>query len=273
MQRVNKRQRLYKDKDFQVQSLTSLVKIAKERTIEKMENPNNVNVKLPLQDLTERLTESLEQMHHNLQSLLMQKLGPDARNIIAAERARQTRAKTERLEAREPNDKMKEDNVAKTLAEVGSEGGDELEMLNAYRERYAGMLADLAIARDSLVTMETTLQDEGVGGLAVQKRVSEDMDKLGRPRRRSKSSDLSLTSGDEMAKGRRRKGRRRGSRDTEVDDRGKRRRRSSGISSDLSVSSEEEPGKGKNRRRSTGQSSGEKHGTMEPIGVIRRVWK
>jgi hypothetical protein len=203
----------------------------------------------------------------------MQKLGPDARNIIAAERARQTRAKTEQLEAREPKDKMKEDNVAKTLAEVGSEGGDELEMLNAYRERYAGMLAHLAIARDSLVTMETTLQREGAGGPALQHRVSEDMVKLGRPRRRSKSSDLSFTSDEEMAKSKRCKGQRRGSGDIEVDDRGKRRRRSSGISSDLSVSSEEEPGQGKDHRRSEGQSNGEKHSTMEPIGVIRRVWK
>jgi hypothetical protein len=244
MHRVHKRLGLYKDKDFSVQSLTSLVQIAKERTIERMENGSpSDEPKLPLHGLTERLTESLEQMHHNIQSLLMQKLGPDARNIIAAERARTTRGKMEKLEAEESMlaNKSKAKLVARTLSEAGSDDGDELCMLNAYREQYARMLAELAIARDSLVELEQKLQ-EGGGGKKVQRQISEDMDELG-----------------ELGSGRRRL---------------TRRSTSMGISNDLWSKDERGMGKGRfSRRRSTGDSSGESRGSIDPRGFKWNIWK
>jgi hypothetical protein len=226
MQRVHKRNRLYQDKDYEIQSLTSLVKIAKERTIEKMESPQpGSEVKLPIHELTERLTESLEEMHHNLQSLLMQKLGPDARNIIAAERARQTRAKTERLQQTEPEAKKEE---AHTLADIGGDGGDELEMLNAYRERYAGMLAELAVARDSLLDLEKLFHEQRVGSSDIQKEVSDELatlEKTGEPldelagkKRRRRSSAVS--SGSEDDKKRRGSGSRRLRRQSTRDSKG-----------------------------------------------------
>jgi hypothetical protein len=233
MQRVNKRNRLYQDKDFEVQSLTSLVKIAKERTIEKMESPTKgPDVNLPLHEVTERLTESLEQMHHNLQSLLMQKLGPDARNIIAAERARQTRAKQKTLQEREPEKKEKDE--AHTLADIGSDGGDELQMLNAYRERYATMLAELAVARDSLVELEKRLLEEGLGPKDFQRRISKESAELDKEDRR-------------------------------------RRRRSSAISdlSDLSEGGNGRPKGRRLRRRSTGDSSG----AADKVFKWNNVWK
>jgi hypothetical protein len=245
MQRVHKRNRLYQDKDYEIQSLTSLVKIAKERTIENMESPHaGSEVKLPLHELTERLTESLEQMHHNLQSLLMQKLGPDARNIIAAERARQTRAKTERLQQKEPEAKKEE---AHTLADIGGDGGDELEMLNAYRERYAGMLAELAVARDSLVDLEKQFHEQRVGSREFQREVCDDLSTL-------EKADEPL---DELEGKRRR-----------------RRRRSTAVSSGSEWSEDDKKRRSSGSRRRRRRSSGDSEGSCsDPKGFKWNMWK
>jgi hypothetical protein len=161
MQRVHKKHRIYTDKDFKVQSLTSLVKMAKEKTIER--TPTDAT-EVSVHEISVRLTKNLQHMHHQLQGLLMQKLGPDARNIITAERAREVQLAKDKLNADEiPVEDHEEAKViiAKHLADVGNEHtGDELQQLNVYRERYAAMLAELEIARENMVELERRLEDE-----------------------------------------------------------------------------------------------------------------
>jgi hypothetical protein len=203
MQRVHRKRRsVYEDKDFEIVSLNSLIKLAKQKTCDRIEtglsDQDTKPVKLPLQDLTDRLTDSLQQMHHHLQSLLMQKLGPDARNVIAAERARQTRSEKEKMvETAKKLEHQKGDeveNMATTLGELGQDAGDELELLNDYRERYAAMLAELLVAKDRLLQLEKGLEEHAETKL---RRLSEDISELSeeeddrpkpRRRRRRKSS-------------------------------------------------------------------------------------
>lgn len=168
MQRVhNRRNKVYKDKEFEIQSLESLVRIGKKNTNERIERSRSSSVpsvRLPLQELNDRLTDSLQQMHHHLQSLLMQKLGPDARNVIAAERARQTRTEKERLASTTKDGEGKAANpddgehIPNTLGELGQDTGDELELLNDYRVRYANILAELSVAKDRLLELEVGLE-------------------------------------------------------------------------------------------------------------------
>ena len=189
MQRVHRRRhQIYEDKDFQIQSINSLVKSARQKTCENLcEDPSDIrSIKLPLHQFTERIRESLEQMHHHLQTLLMQKLGPDARNVIAAERARQNQADKERLDkAIRKNGQRQErrdaDYIAQNLSEVGQDSKDELELLNEYRERYAWSLAELLVARDRLIDVERTMQEE-----TADRRLS-----------RTLSEDIAQLSGDE----------------------------------------------------------------------------
>jgi hypothetical protein len=204
MQRVHRKRRsVYEEKDFEIVSLNSLIKLAKQKTCDRIEtglsDKDMKSVKLPLQDLTDRLTDSLQQMHHHLQSLLMQKLGPDARNVIAAERARQTRSEKEKMA--ETNKKLEKkkgnevENMATTLGELGQDAGDELELLNDYRERYAAILAELLVAKDRLLELEKGLEEHADAKL--MRRLSEDISELSeeeddrpkpRQRRRRRSS-------------------------------------------------------------------------------------
>lgn len=182
MQRVHRKKNLiYQDKDFEIQSLNSLVRQAKEATSERLSRTTTgdsvKSVHLPLHDLTERLQDSLHQMHHQLQSLLMQKLGPDARNVIAAERARQTRAEKEKLTKQVGKKKDEIATVATTLTDVGRDGGDELELLNEYRERYATILADLMVAKERLVDVEKGLQRRTRSD-SLRRRLSDDIEEL-----------------------------------------------------------------------------------------------
>ena len=161
LQRFHRQKRqVYKTKDFKIQSLTSLVNIAKQRTSERLEtDSSDVSVKLPIHDVTERVMESLQHMHHHLQNFMMQKLGSEARNVITAERSRQASAVKQRLEG-----KKKEDDdsryIAKHLSEVGEvHGADELELLNEYRERYAAIVGELLVAKDRLLKLEVDLRD------------------------------------------------------------------------------------------------------------------
>lgn len=204
MQRVHRKKRsIYEEKDFEIVSLNSLIKLAKAKTNERIDTGLSEKdmqpVKLPLQDLTDRLTDSLQQMHHHLQSLLMQKLGPDARNVIAAERARQTRSEKKKLEETAKKLEQKKgdevDNMATTLSELGQDAGDELELLNDYRERYAAILAELLVAKDRLLELEKGLEQHAQEKL--RRSLDEDISELsgedeGRPRtrrrRRRKSS-------------------------------------------------------------------------------------
>jgi hypothetical protein len=183
MQRVyRRRHQVYEDKHFQIQSLTSLVKSAKKKARQKMheDNSNARSVKLPLHEFTERITENLEQMHHHIQSLLIQKLGPDARNVITAERARQDRAGNTVKKDSLQEDKRDPDLIARYLCEAGQDSKNELELLNDYRERYAGILAELLVAKDRLIELEKTMQETADGTL-----------------RRTLSEDIAQLSGDE----------------------------------------------------------------------------
>ena len=187
MQRVHKRRsRIYQEKSFEIQSLESLVRNAKKKTNERIDRSHSSSIQavhLPLQDLNDRLTDSLQQMHHHLQSLLMQKLGPDARNVIAAERARQTRVEKERLAstARDGEDKLANsndvDHMATTIGELGQDVGDELELLNDYRVRYASILAELLVAKDRLLELEVGLERR-TSDPALIKRLSKDIEVL-----------------------------------------------------------------------------------------------
>ena len=195
MQRVyRRRHQVYEDKDFQIQSLNSLVKSAKQKACKKMDEDasDTGSVKLPLHQFTERITESLEQMNHHLQTLLMQKLGPDARNVIAAERARQDRADKERLNKTvkkncQQEDRRAADHIAKHLSEVGQDSKDELELLNEYRERYAEILAELLVAKDRLIELEKTMQETADRRLS--RRLSEDIAQLSGDENESKEKE------------------------------------------------------------------------------------
>ena len=179
VQRLHRQKRqVYKQKDFQIQSLTSLVNLAKQRTSERLEtDSSDISVKLPIHDVTERVMESLQQMHHHLQNFMMQKLGSEARNVITAERSRQPSAIKQRLE-----EKKKEGDdsgyIAKHLSEVGEiHGADELELLNEYRERYASIMGELLVAKDRLLKLEVNLRDSAPDE-SLKKRLSEDIDEL-----------------------------------------------------------------------------------------------
>lgn len=204
MQRVHRKKRsIYEEKDFEIVSLNSLIKLAKQKTNERIDTGLSEKdmqpVKIPLQDLTDRLTDSLQQMHHHLQSLLMQKLGPDARNVIAAERARQTRSEKQKLEQTAKKLEQKQgdevENMATNLSELGQDAGDELELLNDYRERYAAILAELLVAKDRLLELEKGLEERANDKLrrSLDKDISElsgedEGRRLARRRRRRKSS-------------------------------------------------------------------------------------
>ena len=181
MQRVHHKKNLvYQDKDFEIQSLNSLVKQAKEATSERltrtMTGDSIKSVHLPLHDLTERLQESLQQMHHRLQSLLMQKLGPDARNVIAAERARQTRAEKEKSQQKAENGERL-GGIPAAVPVVAQDGGDELELLNEYRENYATIMAELMVAKERLLDLEKALQRRTKSD-SLTRRLSDDIDEL-----------------------------------------------------------------------------------------------
>jgi len=150
MHRVHRRRhQVYEEKDFEIQSLNSLVRNAKKRACETISDPP---VELPLHGLTERLAENLQRMHHHLQSLLEKTLGPDARHVIAAERARQPHPR--------PADEIvvhHHPTIPDHLSEVGNNVADELELLNEYRQRYAIILADLLVVKEKLVELEQGL--------------------------------------------------------------------------------------------------------------------
>jgi len=178
MQRVHaRRHRVYLEKDFQIQSLNSLVRHAKETSSQLIDNDTSdaKSIHLPLHALTERLTESLHQMHHHLQTLLMQKLGPEGRNVIAAERARQSG--TFRFDEKTGASAKEEKDMAIHLSEIGTNAGDELELLNEYRQRYAKILAELAVAKETLLDYEKGLQPNAENEI-LRKRLNEDLEDL-----------------------------------------------------------------------------------------------
>jgi len=183
LQRVHRRRhRVYEDKDFEIQSLTELVKRAKVKTCKRVETDMSDagTVELPLHHTTERIVEGLQQMHHHLQTLLLQKLGPDARNVIAAERARQDQQEKERLEKASSNQEDKKrdaDHIPSHLSEVGQDGKDELELLNEYRERYANVLAELYVAKERLIEYEKDMQEK-FKHPGLQRRLSEEIEEL-----------------------------------------------------------------------------------------------
>ena len=116
-------------------------------------------------------------MHHHLQNLMMQKLGSDARNVIAAERSRQTSVIRPRQEE-EIKERDDAGYIAKHLSEVGEiSGADELALLNEYRERYAGIMGELLVAKDRLLKLEIDLKDRSPNEL-LRRRLSEDIDEL-----------------------------------------------------------------------------------------------
>ena len=179
MQRFHRQKyQVYRKKDFQIQSLTSLVQLAKQRTSERLEtDSSDVSVKLPIHDVTERVMESLQQMHLHLQNFMMQKLGTEARNVITAERSRQASSVKQRQEGK---NKEGDDGayIAKHLSEVGQiNSADELELLNEYRERYASIMGELLVAKESLLKLETELRDRAPDE-SLRRKLSEDIEEL-----------------------------------------------------------------------------------------------
>jgi len=174
MRRIqHQKHQMYKAKDFEIQSLTSLVKIAKEKTQERLESDTSEqSVKLPI----ERVVESLQHMHHHLQNFMMQKLGTDAQHIITAERARQaSTAKQIEAQMKKPGDG---EEVPLHLSDIGqAHGRDELELLNEYRLRYAGIMGELLVAKEKLLQLEEGLKDSAPDE-TLKKRISEDLDEL-----------------------------------------------------------------------------------------------
>jgi len=168
---------MYKAKDFEIQSLTSLVKMAKEKTQERLEtDTSEPSVKLPIHDVAERVVESLQHMHHHLQNFMMQKLGTDAQHIITAERARHA-STANKFEAQ-----MKKlgdaEYVPSHLSEIGQEHGrDELELLNEYRLRYAGIMGELLVAKEKLLQLEVGLKNSAPDE-TLKRRISEDLEEL-----------------------------------------------------------------------------------------------
>lgn len=201
MERVHRqRHQVYKNNDFAIRSLNSLVREAKQHASDRVDgNDETASIHLPMHDVTERLMDSLQQMHHQLQNLMMAKMGTDARHVITAERARQASMEKARLEAK-LNKKVDDDVVervyiAKHLSEIGNEhGADELELLNEYRERYAAILGELLVAKDKLVDLEKGLKD-AVPDPEFRNRISEELEELNdfdfgdRPRRTRRSSE------------------------------------------------------------------------------------
>lgn len=169
---------VYKAKDFEIQSLTSLVKIAKEKTQERLDTDvTSDEVKLPIHDVAERVMESLQHMHHHLQNFMMQKLGTDARNIITAERARQA-STVKQIETKMKKPGEPEQEVPKHLSEIGQEHGrDELELLNEYRLRYAGIMGQLLVAKDKLLELEVGLKNSAANE-TLRRTLSEDIEEL-----------------------------------------------------------------------------------------------
>jgi hypothetical protein len=220
MQRVvRRRHQIYEEKDFQIQSLTSLIQDAKIKTHERIEavvaesTEEIKSLELPLHHFTERLMDSLQIMHHHIQGMMMQKLGPDARNVIAAERARLDRGTKERfkdvLKKREEEHgdkglKRTETHMANHLSDVGKDNRDELELLNDYREQYANILAELLVAKDRLINLEKALQKSAASIPELNRRISEDLAQLDergkqkqkKRRRRSSASDNRRRSGN-----------------------------------------------------------------------------
>jgi hypothetical protein len=67
--------------------------------------------------------------------------------------------------------------MATTLGELGQDAGDELELLNDYRVRYASILAEVLVVKDRLLEFEVGLERR-TSDPALSKRLSEDIEKL-----------------------------------------------------------------------------------------------
>jgi hypothetical protein len=171
--------------------------MAKARSLQKLEKgtTDNDSVRLPIHGITERLTENLHHMHHHLQHVMSKKLGQDAQHVIAAERARQQQAHLagdsiiphppKRLLGSHGHQHHERhhhhtsaDLIAEHLSDIGqATTGDELELLNEYRERYASILGDLLVVRDTLVEFEKGLE-KTVDDTDLRKRLTEEISDL-----------------------------------------------------------------------------------------------
>ena len=188
MERVRRRrQQVYKEKNFEIQSLTYLVYEAKRKVAEKYdlnpESPNYRPIHLPFHGLTEHLMDTLQQMHHLLGNILMQKLGRDAQHVITAERSRTKdqelfRDAFNKAEEACQADRAKAHAIPEHLSELGQNtSAHDLELLMEYRERYARVIAELLLAKELLVDLETRLRDSQYEGL--RERALKDLNELG----------------------------------------------------------------------------------------------
>jgi hypothetical protein len=197
VERMHRRKHeMYMQSGFEIQSLNSLVCHAKQETAEKLDlhqdnDCDDGTVRLPFHVVTEHLMESVQQLHHHLQGLMISHLGSDARHVITAERARQASVLKQQAIAdkgaeqnegeSQPKKSGDEYVIAKHLSEVGQEhGADELELLNEYRRRYATILAQLLVAKDRLVDYEKGLvRDDQAQNEALKKRIEDELEELG----------------------------------------------------------------------------------------------
>ena len=162
VQRVHRiRHQVYEENEFKIESMTSLVTTAKQKTCETINTDS-----LKLHRLAERVTDNLHQMHYHLGKLLAQKLGPDARQVITVERERHSalgRTLADGFVQRHNHQGHHQDEIAEHLSEIGKNTRDELELLVEYRELYAAVLADLLVVKENLVKLEKDLEGQ-VGG-------------------------------------------------------------------------------------------------------------
>ena len=156
---------VYKEKDFEIYSLNSLVKTAKQKECERLgAQIGDKPVELPFHEVTERLIIGLHQLHNHLQNWMMKTLGGEARNVIVAERSRQLNALNQNISTKiekEVGGSQQEKNyVASHLSELGLvHGEDELELLNEYREQYAAIIAEVLVVRERILELEKELRD------------------------------------------------------------------------------------------------------------------
>jgi hypothetical protein len=190
----HQRHRVYEEKNFQIQSLSSLITEAKRKACESLDQCANLHlephprpVELPLHQVTERmmanLMAGLQQMNYLLGNILMQKLGRDAVHLIHVERQRakdkgwfkEVFKKVDELE----KSKVVQHTLPEHLHELGqNSSAHDLELLNEYRERYAHMIADLLVAKELLVDFERGLQSSSQDE-ELRSQVKEDLDELG----------------------------------------------------------------------------------------------
>jgi hypothetical protein len=121
---------------------------------------SNHSTKSPFLEMTNRLMTNLHFMHENLQTLLLEKLDQDGRNVIAAEIARE--ARDDPLVREYESWRMRQDL-------------SDLELLNEYRKRYAAILGELEVARERWLSNGESKKRKGLNSLEIREDSSSEL--------------------------------------------------------------------------------------------------